>query len=117
MFDGYHIDAIGFFEVLVFVDEEQVALFEGDGLLVATQVLIINPTNIFINIFINIFFNIFINIFTTIFVIIFLNIVTIKAIIDYHDLQGSSSGYSLAAGHSTIYHQTPKKQKLFIATL
>ena len=82
MFDGNHIDVINFIEVLVFVDEEQVGLFEGDGLLVATQVLIINPTNIFTNIFINIFF-----------------IVTIKAIIDYHDLQGSSSGYSLAAGH------------------
>ena len=44
MFGGNHIDAIGFIEVLVFVDEEQVALFEGDGLLVATQVLIITPT-------------------------------------------------------------------------
>ena len=44
MFDGNNIDAIGFIEVLVFVDEEQVALFEGDGLLVATQVLIITPT-------------------------------------------------------------------------
>ena len=38
------------------MDEEQVALFEGDGLLVATQVLIITPVNIFTNIFINIFF-------------------------------------------------------------
>ena len=46
MFDGNNIDAIGFIEVLVFVDEEQVALFEGDGLLVATQVLIITPTNL-----------------------------------------------------------------------
>ena len=53
MFDGNHIDAFGFIEVLVFVDEEQVALFEGDGLLVATQVLIITPTNIFANIFIH----------------------------------------------------------------
>ena len=87
MFDGNQVDAIGFLEVLVFVDEEQVALFEGDGLLVATQVLIITPTNIFTNIFINIFINIFF-------------IVTIKAIIDCQDLQGSSSGYSLAAGYS-----------------
>ena len=31
------------------MDEEQVALFEGDGLLVATQVLIITPTKIFTN--------------------------------------------------------------------
>ena len=46
MFDGNQVDAIGFLEVLVFVDEEQVALFEGDGLLVATQVLIITPTNL-----------------------------------------------------------------------
>ena len=73
MFGGNHIDAIGFIEVLVFVDEEQVTLFEGDGLLVATQVLIITPTNIFF-------------------------IVTIKVIIDCQNLQGSSSGYSLAAG-------------------
>ena len=63
------------------MDEEQVALFEGDGLLVATQVLIITVTKIFTYTFINIFF-----------------IVTIKVIIDCQNLQGSSSGYSLAAG-------------------